>query len=100
MVEHACLIAIIPILLALSIPHVAQAIIRALLIVLSTAVVARAKTSASSDVDAAALFGHAADLIGGTPTAAGATACSVLDEDGAGAAILSEMLRRGHGGHG
>lgn len=85
-------IAIIPsILLALSIIHTAPAIIRALLIILSAAVVARAQPRAGARVDIAALVGHVADLVGGALAATSAAAGLVLNRGRGGAAVLPKI---------
>jgi hypothetical protein len=68
--------------------HTAPAIIRALLVILSTTVVRCAKTSALARVDVAALVGHVADLVGAALAAASATAGLVLDGSGRAAARL------------
>jgi hypothetical protein len=68
--------------------HAAPAVIRALLVILSTTVVRCAKTSALAGVNVAALVGHVADLVGAALTAASATASLVLDGSGRAAASL------------
>lgn len=75
--------------------NTAPAIIRALLIPLPTAVVARAEPSAFTRVDIAALVGNVADLVGAALAAARAAAGLVLDGCGGAAAVLMGQLVEG-----
>lgn len=79
----------------------APAIIRALLIPLSAAVVARAEPSALARVDIAALVRDVADLIGAALSTARAAAGLVLDGGGGAAAVLvGESVKREEEGGG
>jgi hypothetical protein len=81
-----------PILQARIIIHTRPAVISALLLPASTAVVACAEPSAVTRVNVAALVRHVADLVGAALAAAGTAARLILDRGGGAAARLCREL--------